>query len=183
MLPENCFLPLGRCVRGARFETKHPVLTANGAQQHYAETLPVDASGVQCFHGNCPCLGLGHLPFFFPGVAYRLESSVVVELGGDLLPHVGEDGGDHDEAAGSAEAEGVRERRRKGGLVEVKALGSLVHDEEHFAFCIPRCCVRRDRKGEGVSECRDGERKEGRDSRALQPEVLTSLGEGVVGVF
>ena len=64
--------------------------------------------------------------------SHRLEGAIFVELGRDLLPHVGENRGEHDEGAGTSHTEGVSESSGEGGLVEVQSLSPLVHDEEHF---------------------------------------------------
>lgn len=73
-------------------------------------------------------------------VTYRLGGAVVVELGGDVLPHVGEDGGDHGEAAEPAEAERVSERDGEGSVIQTKAFCSLVHDEEHWWRLVKARC-------------------------------------------
>ena len=62
---------------------------------------------------------------------HGLEATVLVELGPDLLPHVGEHGGNHEKSAGGTKAQGPGESDLEGGLVEVKTRGALVHDEEN----------------------------------------------------
>ena len=59
------------------------------------------------------------------------RGAVFVELGHDLLPHVGKHGGNHDKGAGGTEAQGPGESDLKGGLVEAKTRCALVYDEEH----------------------------------------------------
>ena len=72
------------------------------------------------------------ITLFHHHTTYRLEAAVLVELIVDLLPHVGKHSGHHDKSAGGTKAERPREGYLKGGLVEVKTLGTLVHDEEYW---------------------------------------------------
>lgn len=60
-------------------------------------------------------------PLFFPNTlgSHRLEGSVFVELGLDALLHVGEHGGDHEQAAPDAEPKGPSESSGKRSVVEV----------------------------------------------------------------
>ena len=84
--------------------------------------------------------------------AHRLDGPVIVKLSRDVLLHVREYSGNHEQPTPKAEAQSPRKGRGDRGVVQFEALGALVHNEEHFGvigelrLCRARggCCACRE---------------------------------------